>query len=260
MGNFFDSLYNKPYRWAGSTLSDGWGGVWDWLSGKTANELNYQTASQLMALQNEYNLANWRTQQTEGPSLYRQGLEKAGYNPVLAVGGSSSVPTGNIAPVSSSAGGSARSGSISDIVSMFSWVTSAVKAIQEISNLKTQQSNISADTNLKIAETGKVVKEADSIDPQINRQNAKMGNGFVGELQKLGRNLVNSLGFDYDDTLGDYGVSGSSAKSTSSDSNFSSHSAVSTNPGATRRSRAHRTSRSSSFKRLLNNPIKSPLR
>lgn len=260
MANFFDTLYNKPYRSAGSALSDGWGSVWDWLSGKTANELNYETSSKLMALQNEYNVNNWRTQQSQGPSLYRQGLENAGFNPILAVGGSSSVPTGTIAPVSSSAGGSARSGTIGDIVSMFSWVTSAVKSIQEIANLKTQQQNISSDTNLKIAETEKVRKESDSIDPKINRQNAAMGTGFVGDLQKLGRNIVNALGFDYDDTLGDYGVSGSSAKSTSSEPQKSSHSAVSTSPGATRRSRAHRTSKPSAFKRLLTDPIRSPLR
>lgn len=210
-------------------VADGWGSVWDWLSGKTANELNYDTSSKLMALQNSYNLQNWRTQQTEGPSLYRQGLEKAGYNPILAVSGGSSVPTGQIGSVSSSASGSARAGSISDIVSMFSWVTTAVKAVQEIANLQATAANIKADTGLKSlqgekviadtalthAQTDKITREAASIDPKVQRQNATMGNGFVGDLQKLGRNIVNSLGLDYDASIGDY-MSSPSAKDAAS--------------------------------------------
>lgn len=210
MANFINSLYSSPYTAAGSALSDGWGGVWDWLSGKTANELNYQTQSALMTkqmqLQDYYNVKNWKTSQTEGPSLYRQGLEDAGFNPILAVSGSSAVPTGSISPVSGSvsAGGAARAGSISDIMSMFSWVTGAAKVLQEISNLQTQAANTRADTHLKAAQTGLAFAETDRARAGAtqSRETADTSKypGWIGNTYKSLRSMVSDvLGHDVND-------------------------------------------------------------
>lgn len=149
MGNSWNIYDGSAYRDAGESIADGWGSVWDWLSGKTASEINYESSAKLMQLQNQFNQANWRTTQVDGPSLYREGLEKAGYNPILAVTGGSSVPTGSIAPVSSSPSSAARGGSIGDIMSMFSWVTAALKVVSEIGVLQQQASNVKADTELK---------------------------------------------------------------------------------------------------------------
>lgn len=53
----------------------------------------------LMSHQDTLNKANYHYQMTQGPSLYRQGLEAAGYNPLLALG---NLPSGSMGAVSGS--------------------------------------------------------------------------------------------------------------------------------------------------------------
>ncbi len=128
--------------------------------------------------------ANWRRsyqyQNLEGPSLMRQGLEKAGFNPILAVNGGMSMPSGqsfssNVGelPIADSVG-SARQGAklASEMMAMF-------KEEQEQAKTKTKADKKSLD--IIDAQKEKIEAETDVLKSQEVRNWVGSAGGFIDD-------------------------------------------------------------------------------
>lgn len=159
--------------WYGTT----WNGIYDWVTGAKAADVNADASKELY----DYQIANT----SNAIKANYNALKSVGINPLLSYGngaGSTSMPTMTSAS-------SAHSGSIGDIMSMFSWCTSAMKVATEIANTK-------ANTDLAKANTAKVAKEIGKIERQTEYP------GVVGEAFQSFKNIGKEIGEPIGDTIG----------------------------------------------------------
>lgn len=198
---FLSSLGSSAMSMAsGMSLHDLTGGWSDFSSRKNSAKYEAELSSRLMAEQYRLNLRSLR----ESPTAYKEGLLAAGYNPMLAITNGISTPTSSLgaAHMPSSRGESRPFAGLAKMENAL--------ANKELEKLDTEiaiaKEQSKADLLLKGAQSAKTAKEAESIDPRQVRENAKYGNGLVGESKRFVQTLMEGLGFgdgSVDDRLRD---------------------------------------------------------
>lgn len=188
--------------------------VTDYFTGYTSANQAFRFGVDNMALQQQYNRENMaledqyqRKLMADSPSIQRSALASAGYNPMLAISSGISSPSSAVnASMPSASTPSPNGFGLGDIInavsSAFGNYTALAKLGGDVALTHAQadatRANSAADVALKTAEASKVLKEADSIDPKVRRQNDKYGNGLVGEGMRFVRTLADGLGSDID--------------------------------------------------------------
>lgn len=134
---------------AASAISSGVS-IW---SANQARKANRSDAAQ----QNEWNKENYIYQQTHGPSLTREGLEKAGYNPLLAVSGG--VDTGSIASAQMANSTQADLGGLVSSAKMGAMLGKELDSLS-LQNEQTEKENSILDTEKEIKGFERDIAEA----------------------------------------------------------------------------------------------------
>lgn len=165
----FDSYLsgmNSGYK----AVSNGLHSIGGWFDGSSASYFNERSSLALMDAQSALNRENYAWQLEEGPSMQVKGLEKAGINPILAYASGGSPSAGSVAPVSAPVSNGGKSGSIADIMSLFSWVTAACKVFSDIQNTqadtKLKNSQIAVNSTVPLLNSAKAQREvAEAREP-----------------------------------------------------------------------------------------------
>lgn len=165
----FGSLFSSMNSFNRSTHRSGWGYAIDPVGGvlgkalieddKYQDKRSLNMASALASMNYQYAIRGM----LEGPSASKQGLIAAGYNPMLAIGGT--VPNASISVGNQSPKDSPHSSPI-DIASAASALASANQARAMV---KIADKSADADIALKRAEASKIRRESDSIAPSARK-------------------------------------------------------------------------------------------
>lgn len=208
LSGYFASVANKEsYEYTKKLQEDAQG----WNKGAMLEEERFNAEQAKIARDYQERLANTAYQRAVAD------LRSANLNPMLAVGGAAASPSVSPASVSgkSSPAGSvsAKSADTQGLSSAFNNVANMVAHTPQIrqqiseSESREQLNNASsaesaakaqesiARANLADAQAAKTKLEAAGIDPQTVRENAKYGNGLVGESTRFVRTIKEGLGF-----------------------------------------------------------------
>lgn len=147
---------------------------------------SYAYNRDLMSYQNELNKDFNQWNYTSAPSLQRAGLEKAGYNPILALGGSPTYSGGSV-------GNSSVNVSDSHMGTNAGQLRVAQKAQQADADLKFKQGvNVDQDTANKLIEGGVLNEQIDNIrmDTALKAINLKLSEKDLSWKDKLYYNQI----------------------------------------------------------------------
>ena len=167
----------------------------------------------------------------DSPTSQKSGLLKAGYNPMLAIadathapivsGGVAGMPSANVdygvgdlgAAYDRGANSAQQRKELQKQMDKLDKLTDAeLRKLQSESDAAMAHSTAAmydAETRRMeaLASIEKIKKEADSINPTVERENRKYGNGLIGESMRFIRSLKEGLGdsdSSVDSRLGDY--------------------------------------------------------